>query len=218
MYRLITLDHPNLIEECVRYLRDGKILCAPTDTIYGLLVDATNREAVENLYRIRRPSNRPFIVLLPNEDWLYTFKPLIKPKHLKILSFGVTLVLYPKLSFPMYLTRGKRSLAFRIPSKQTFIGKLLSVLNKPLVAPSANPEGLAPAKNIEEAIVYFGEKVDLYVDGGTFESKPSTVFKLIGYRSLKVLRVGNVDPQLILKEFRNLKIKPARGGKVRFKE
>lgn len=202
MYKVISVDSPNSIDECVHYIKEGKIVCAPTDTIYGLLVDATKKDALERLYQLRRPSNKPFIVLLPNAEWVQAFEPLIKLKHLWIFSLGVTLVLYPKTSFPKYLTRNKRSLAFRVPPKGTFISDVLEQLDRPLVAPSANLEGMPPAKNVQEATTYFGDRVSLYVDGGTIQGKPSTVFKLLGFRCLKLLRSGSVDPNMVLEEFK----------------
>ena len=48
----------------------------------------------------------------------------------------------------------------------------------PLVAPSANPEGEIPAKNIEEARKYFGNKVDFYIDEGKIISEPSTLVRI----------------------------------------
>ncbi len=204
MSKVIRLQDPWVYAECVRTLREGGILCAPTDTIYGLLADATNRQALERLYRIRRPSNRPFIILLPHTEWLYSFKPLILDKHLKLFFMGITLILYPRTRFPAYLTRNGRSLAFRIPPQETFVGKLLKEFNRPVVAPSANPEGEKPASTVEEALAYFGDKVDLYVDGGRVEGKPSTIFKLIGYRCLRLVREGKTDPREVIRTLKSL--------------
>jgi L-threonylcarbamoyladenylate synthase len=48
----------------------------------------------------------------------------------------------------------------------------------PLVAPSANPEGMEPAKTIKEAKEYFGERVDFYINGGKLLSPPSTLIEI----------------------------------------
>ena len=48
----------------------------------------------------------------------------------------------------------------------------------PLVAPSANTEGMPPAKNIFQAREYFGETVDFYKNGGSVISEPSTIVKI----------------------------------------
>ena len=204
MYEIIKVSDLDSVEKTADYLRAGRIVCAPTDTIYGLLADALNKETVERLYSIRRPSNRPFIILLPNIEWIYRFNPIIKPYHESLFSLGITLIVYPKSFFPNYLTRARRGLAFRIPPKDTFIGKVLSALDKPVVAPSANPEGEKPATNVQEAINYFGERIDLYVDGGKIEGEPSTIFKLIGYRGLRLVREGKVKGKEVLNFFKDV--------------
>ena len=66
-------------------------------------------------------------------------------------------------------------------------------INTPLIAPSANLEGKPPPKNIQEAVDYFGDKIDLYVDSGEIENeKPSTIVK-IENGEIKILREGNVS-------------------------
>lgn len=57
-----------------------------------------------------------------------------------------------------------------------------------LIAPSANPEARLPAKNIEEAKKYFGDLVDLYIDGGELKNKPSKLIRLNNNGSIIVLR------------------------------
>ncbi|MDP3729453.1 MAG: Sua5/YciO/YrdC/YwlC family protein, partial [bacterium] len=64
----------------------------------------------------------------------------------------------------------------------------------PLVAPSANPQGLTPALTIAQAKKYFGNHVDFYVNAGTLRSKSST---------LVAIEKGN----LIIKRFGAVKIK-----------
>ncbi len=75
---------------------------------------------------------------------------------------------------------------FRLPSPKPLRNLLLKT--GPLIAPSANPEGLSPSKNIEEAKKYFGDSVDFYVDGGEIEAKASKLIKLNNDGSIIVLR------------------------------
>ena len=55
------------------------------------------------------------------------------------------------------------TLAFRLVTSS--LARLIHQTG-PLFAPSANPAGMSPAKNITEAIKYFGDVVSVYVDGG----------------------------------------------------
>ena len=90
-----------------------------------------------------------------------------------------------------YLHRGKKTIAFRMvgPRNKNLYHLLQSV--GPLVAPSANPQGLKPAVLKSEARKYFGDTVDMYICGGRKVSAPST---LVEYKKGKliVLREGAV--------------------------
>jgi L-threonylcarbamoyladenylate synthase len=83
-----------------------------------------------------------------------------------------------------FLHRGNNTLAFRLPKKPD----LIALLKKtgPLVAPSANPEGLIPATTIKAAKEYFGDQVDFYASGRV-SKKPSKIVALIE-GSIKVIR------------------------------
>ena len=85
-----------------------------------------------------------------------------------------------------YLHRGTDSLAFRLPGNES----LRNLLKKtgPLIAPSANPEGLLPAYNIEKAKEYFKDSADICIDGGETLNQASRVIKLHKDCSISILR------------------------------
>ncbi len=183
----------NFIEKAVEELKKGNLIVSPTDTIYGILTDATNKEAVKKLYKLRRPSGRPFIVLLPDENWIKEMCLEIPERAKPLLKLeGLTLVLPKKCSKYDYIN--KDSLAIRIP-RRGIIKEILKKLNRPVVAPSANPEGKKPAESVEEAKRYFGDKVSLYIDGGIIKGKPSTVVSFVN--NVKILREGKVKKEEI---------------------
>lgn len=183
----------SLIERAVEELKKGNIIVSPTDTIYGILADATNEEAVRKLYRIRRPSGKPFLVLLPDESWIEEFCLEVPEKAKPLLELeGITLVLPKKCSKYDYINRD--SIAVRIP-KRGIIKEILQRLGRPVVAPSANPEGEKPAESIQEAKKYFGDQVSLYVDGGVIKGEPSTIVSFV--EGVKILREGKVKREEI---------------------
>jgi L-threonylcarbamoyladenylate synthase len=177
-------------QELLKVLRGGGVAVIPTDTIYGIVGKALNEEAVLRIYAIKkRAPKKPFIILISNISQLDDFGIALsdfEKDYLKKNWPGPTSIILPckkeKLS---YLHRGTNSLAFRLPDKK----ELLNILNitGPLVAPSANPEGEAPATNIEEAGEYFKDKIDYYYDAGIAISKPSRLV-LLEKDSIKVLR------------------------------
>ncbi len=180
------------MKEAVKVLKEGGIIFCPTDTIYGLVADATNKQAVERLYSIRRPSGRPFIVLIPAKEWLRFFDVYSDQELWDLLDTHATVIFYKKNPIPLYLTRGKKSIAIRLPKEDSFVMELMKELNAPLVAPSANPEGKEPAVDVSMAQEYFGDKIDLYVDAGYIKGEPSTIVRLIGNRGLRLVREGSI--------------------------
>lgn len=165
----------------IEKIQNGKVGVIPTDTLYGLVGSAFNKQAVERIYQIKdRSEDKPFIILISSLEDLKLFKIQVSDQTKKFLEKNwpnpVSVILEcPHKDFT-YLHRGTKSLAFRIPN----YSKLLQLLQKtgPLVAPSANPEGKPPAQAVKEARDYFGNKVDFYLDGGKLTDQPSTLIKI----------------------------------------
>lgn len=178
------------VEQVIKH--DG-IAIVPTDTIYGILGSAFSKKTVERIYRLKgRDENKPFIILISD------FKELEKFGVKKYSYFtenikkwiGVSIVFECNQKKFEYLHRGSRSIAFRLVGKKH--GHLYNLIKKvgPLVAPSANPQGLPPAKNRKEARKYFGENVDAYVCYGSRFGKPSTIVKFES-DIIKIIREGS---------------------------
>ena len=182
------------IKNAESVIKKGGTIVAKTDTLYGILADALNPKVVEKVYSIKnRDEKKPFIILIPDISYLKIFHAKTTPTVEKILNKkGITVVLPVEDDKEFeYLHRGIGELAFRIPKDKNLI-EFIKKIEKPLIAPSANIEGKEPAKTINEAISYFGNQIDAYVDGGTIEeSKPSTIVR-IKNNNIELLREGNI--------------------------
>ena len=155
--------HDVLAPEVAELLRSGKVGVVRTDTLYGLLARAGDREAVERIFAIKRRSpEKPVLVLIHDATGLHDPYP-IDPFMGKYWP-GKNTIILPAPSDPQWITRGTKTIAYRLPDDAT-LRKLLEQTG-PLVAPSANPEGEPPAATVEQAIAYFGDTVDFYVDSG----------------------------------------------------
>lgn len=153
----------------------------PTDTIYGVSGSALLPKTVERIYRLRqRNPKKPMIILISSFADLKKFGIRIDNKTREILKEvwpgAVSVVLPCPLKKFSYLHRGTKTLAVRLPAKKS-LHRLLQKVG-PLVSTSANPEGKPPAKTIQEAQKYFGEKVNFYVDAGRTTSRHSTLIKI----------------------------------------
>lgn len=179
-------------ENLIKILQGGGVVVMPTDTIYGIVGKAKNRDTVERIYEIRRRSpEKSCIILISKIEDLLNFKIILTPEQEKeILSDQdkpTSFILDCKDDDFEYLHRGIQSLAFRIPKNQDL--KNLLENTGPLIAPSANPEGLPPSKNIAEAKKYFDNTVDIYIDGGEIRGEASRILKLDKDGKVTIIRV-----------------------------
>ena len=183
-------------------LRRGGVGILPTDTIYGIVGSALRKEAVERIYVLRkRNPDKPFIILIASKGDIAQFGVRLSSRAEKILERlwpGKVSVILPCNSKKFfYLHRGTKQLAFRLPDSREL--RALLAKTGPLVAPSANIEGVPPALTIADARKYFGKTVDFYVSGGKLVSPPSTLVSLEG-RRLVILRKGAVEVESVLRK------------------
>lgn len=181
-------------QKIINILKSGGVGVLPTDTIYGLVGLALNKKTVGKIYKLKKRSPRkPFIILIADVNDLKKFGVALDETVKKVLSEfwpgPVSVILKcPKLKKELsYLYPLNKTMAFRCPNM-----KWLNVLLEktgPLVAPSANPEGLPSTETIKQAKKYFGDKVDFYFDAGTIKNSPSTLISLDNGK-IEVLRQG----------------------------
>jgi len=171
--------------EVVKILQTGGVGVLPTDTLYGLVGSALNKKAVQKIYKLKRRSpGKPFIILISKTSDLKLFGIRISTRSALVRDLKrfwpgpISIILEcPNLDNKMsYLKPLDKTLAFRCPN----VKWLNVLLNKagPLVAPTANPEGLPLSQDIGQAEKYFASKVDFYVDTGTLKGKPSKIIKV----------------------------------------
>lgn len=169
----------------IELLRSGGIAVIRTDTLYGLVASADDQTAVERVYRVKgRDPHKSCIVLLDSMRSAYG-----NARHIQTESSPVpTSYLIDGQGAPHWLLRENEQLAYRVP-RPPALSRFLA-LTGPLIAPSANPQGLPPARTIAEAQAYFGGEVDMYVDGGTVpvDTPPSRLLRVHSDGTVERLR------------------------------
>jgi len=184
---------------------EGVIVC-PTDTVYGLLADATNKKAVKKVFQIKkRSSKKPFPVFVKDIEMAGKLA-IINKKQLKFLKKfwpgKVTVVLRATEEAKKMLAKGiigeDNKIGLRIPDYK-LVNKILGEFKKPLTATSANISGELAIIDIKDVISSFsGQKLqpDLAINEGKLkESEPSTVIDLSASRP-KILREGALKLKL----------------------
>lgn len=168
-------------KEIIEKIRMGAIAVLPTDTIYGIVGSALRSDVVERIYDLQtRGGKKPMIVLISGIEDLKKFSIVLSSKYSsflkKIWPAPISVIIPCPEEEYKYLHRGMKTVAFRLP-KDEWLRNLLKKTG-PLVAPSASPEGLRPAQTIQDAKNYFGERVDLYIDGGVKRGEPSMLIEI----------------------------------------
>lgn len=164
--------------QVIELLQSGAVGIIRTDTLYGVIGRAADKNAVERVYSIKhRSPHKALIVLIGSTSQLFDVPPAYADTVLSQVWPGKTSVILPANDAPSWIPREGGNIAYRLPADSSLQQMLQET--GPLVAPSANPEGRPPARSVEEAVVYFGESVDFYVDGGeVIDDTPSQLIRV----------------------------------------
>jgi L-threonylcarbamoyladenylate synthase len=154
------------IEECRDYLERGWILAYPTETTYGLGVNPFNKDAVDNLSKMKKRSdNKNYIMLVKSIDMLNVYAELsdnVRDFLMNNQGKAVSVILTAKKKLPEWLIDQNGNACFRIANGE-FVKKLFEYYDRPLISTSANPEGYPIAKDAEEVMAYFQSQERLAV-------------------------------------------------------
>ncbi|KAM0680859.1 hypothetical protein GINT2_001133 [Glugoides intestinalis] len=176
-----------------------KTVVIPTETVYGLAARIDNEEALKSIFKIKgRPADNPLIVHISDLEMLPSLiEGEIPEEYKKLMDLfwpgPLTLLFKCKGSISPIITGGdtQKTVAIRMPKNEK-LRKMIRKIGVPLAAPSANTSGKPSPTSVEHVIEDFGEKVDLYIDGGQCEvGLESTVFGIINGQCT-ILRPGGV--------------------------
>jgi len=192
------------VERSARAIASGGVIVYPTDTIYGLGCDATNRDAVRRVYEIkRRPETMPMIVLvgsIKEAAGLAEGVPALAEELMRACWPGpLTVLLRANASLYPWLSAGSGKIGVRFP-KHAFCARLMEASKRPLLSTSANLSGQAYVSDVEALRDLFETQVDLFVDAGALPgSMPSTIVD--GSAEVPVLVREGAVPGASLKRF-----------------
>jgi L-threonylcarbamoyladenylate synthase len=109
----------------------------------------------------------------------------------------LTLLLPAKENLSPYITAGTHSVAVRIPG-ESFALRLAQYARFPITATSANPSGKPPAQDTGTVVDYFGDTIDLIIDGGPTKGLlPSTIVDVRG-ENIEIVREGAIKRDVLM--------------------
>jgi L-threonylcarbamoyladenylate synthase len=167
-----------LIETANTFLSQGKMVGVPTDTVYGLAVDATNQSALNAISQFKgRPPSKPYVIQVGSLDKVFE---LIDSNHQKDASLlesywpgEITFIF--KTSKNINLPTIGETIAIRIPENE-FLLKLLNHCSFPLAITSLNKSGAPPMTDFQSIPSYYHKEIPLIIPS---KEKNSTVSSTI---------------------------------------
>lgn len=189
-------------------LVQGKLVAIPTETVYGLAANALDAGAVTKVFIAKnRPQFNPLIVHCASAEQALSFAQNI-PQEAKELAEKywpgpLTLILRKKDIIPDIVTAGHEWVGLRVPQHPITL-ELLSTINFPLAAPSANPSGYVSPTTAEHVAEGLNGKIDYILNGGpckvgvestiiSFSTNPPT---LLRHGGIPLEKIKTVIPQL----------------------
>jgi len=195
-------------ESFAQRLLDGAVVAFPTETVYGLGVDAENESAVARMYSIKgRPSNHPVIIHISSKElvsyWAREIPNYASELMDKFWPGPMTLLLKRTDKAKDFITGGQDVVGLRVPSNEiakNLLQEFESLGGHGVAAPSANRFGsVSPttAKDVEVELGQFLGEEDVIIDGGSCEvGVESTIIDCTG-KLPRILRLGAVTEAMI---------------------
>ncbi len=182
------------IRKCVGILREGGIIVYPTDTIWGIGCDATNRDAVNRIYTIKeRDPSKSMLILVdqPGRITGYVLEvPGIAWELLEVNPEPMTLIYPGAKNLAENLPAEDGSIGIRV-TEDPFCSNLVRQLGKPIVSTSANFSGAPAPALFEEIDEELLERTDYVADWRREEQiarKPSSVIRVGPGGRIEVIR------------------------------
>jgi L-threonylcarbamoyladenylate synthase len=158
------------LHEAAALLRRGQLVAIPTETVYGLAGNALSPKAVSSIFEVKnRPRFDPLIVHTHSIELLSAYAENVPPAALDaaraFMPGPLTLLLKKSPLIPDIVTAGSSRVALRIP-QHSLTQSLLSLLDFPLAAPSANPFGYISPTTAQHVADQLGGRIPYILDGG----------------------------------------------------
>ncbi|MBQ5654137.1 MAG: threonylcarbamoyl-AMP synthase [Alistipes sp.] len=163
------------VDEAARILKEGGLILYPTDTVWGIGCDATNEEAVQRIYTLKKSENKhSMLVLCHSADQLVRYvnrAPGIAFEVMEMATSPLTLILPGATGVAKNLIPEEGTLGVRIPDHE-FCRLLLRKLGRPIVSTSANISGEKTPRTLSEIVPEIVAGVD-YVVNPRFQGRPT---------------------------------------------
>lgn len=173
---------PRKIQQIVDLLRDGAVIIYPTDTIYGLGCDLTNRKAIDKLCWVKgiKPGKINLSFICEDMSHISDYVKNLSTPTFKLMKKNLpgpfTFILPANSNVPKIVNANKKTVGIRIPNNNIPIA-IVKALGNPLITTSIKDDDdiVEYPTDPEEIYESFKNLVDVVIDGGYGNNNPSTV-------------------------------------------
>ena len=157
-----------MINKAVQFIKSGKVVVFPTETVYGIGADATNNEACLKIFQFKnRPAINPLIVHVASIEQakeIGEFNDLATKIAETFWSGPLSIVvpLKKNVNIALSVTAGLNTIAIRMPSYPLAL-ELIRQSGKPIAAPSANPSNYISPTNAEHVTKHFKDNEEIFI-------------------------------------------------------
>lgn len=186
------------LEELLKLSKEqlkGKIICFPTDTVYGVGCMIDDLTALEKIYQLKhRDINKPLAILVGNKNDIIPFVKYNDKNVDKLLDQywpgALTLIFNKKEHILDELVRGKNTIGFRMPNSKIAI----DILNYfgPMATTSVNISNQPPLNDLKLIKDEFNDQIDIYIDDLEEVAKISSTIVDVTKVPFQVLREGSI--------------------------
>lgn len=180
--------------QTVKTLREGGVILYPTDTIWGIGCDATNPEAVNRVYEIKKRSDSKALIVLANSEAMIANHvgqtPEVAWSVIELATSPITVIFDNGKNLAHNLLAADGSIAFRL-SREEFSSQLCFHLRKPIVSTSANISGQPSPKSfhdISREIIDAVDYVVKYRQDDCTPVNPSSIVRIGSDSTVKIIR------------------------------
>jgi len=177
-------DNPQqrLIDQVVQLLRRGGIIAYPTDTYYGIGCDIMNKKAIERIYQLRqRDKKKPFSFICSSLKNISHYAKVTNYAYnnmRRLLPGPYTFVLPGSKLVPKIMLTKRKTAGIRVPDNRICMA-LVEALGNPIISTSAKDNEGAIFYDASLINEYFGNRLDVVIDGGYVPGQPSSVVSII---------------------------------------
>lgn len=195
------IDGEPVVAAAIAALHNAELVVYPTETLYALGADALSERALARLFAAKaREADKPVAMIAADGPMAFSLAKEISPAARRLADAfwpgPLTLVLPARPGLPEAILGPDGGVGVRV-SPHPIARELARALGRPITATSANLSDAQPATRLAQACAAFGDKVKVYLEGGTLRAKaPSTVVAVDGDR-VNILRAGAISEREI---------------------